>query len=348
MSDGITITLPWPPAELSPNARGPWTDEEINLLKTGIESGMSHKQIADAIGRSVNAVRGRAHLVGIVRDRFWPQKEVEELRDLYTNAGPDGVVDLEGFSRRVGRDASNVCRKATQLGLPVSTTRKKVEQRKDRRVFKGDKAALLAHASSRMQQWIKENGHPRGALGIKHTPAAIRKISEKSRAQAAAMTPERQAQINMKIMKTREANGTYANARPHATWKAAWHEIGGQRKYFRSNWEANYARYLQWLKECGHIADWKHEPKTFWFEGIKRGTVSYLPDFWVLENDGTDSFHEVKGWMDDRSKTKIARMAKYYPGVKLVVIDAKAYKEIRRKVSSLVPGWQDVDRDKRG
>jgi hypothetical protein len=132
------------------------------------------------------------------------------------------------------------------------------------------------------------------------------------------------------------------------SWKAAWHEIGGQRKYYRSNWEANYAYYLQWLKEGNHIADWKHEPKAFWFEGVKRGTVSYLPDFWVLENDDRDSFHEVKGWMDARSKTKIARMAKYYPNVTLVVIDSKAYRELRKKVSGLVPGWSDKPRDGRG
>lgn len=164
----------------------------------------------------------------------------------------------------------------------------------------------------------------------------------------AARTDAQKVEYLIKSTKTKMKNGTLIKERPTASWKAAWHEIGGQRKYYRSNWEANYAYYLQWLKEGGHIADWKHEPKTFWFEGVKRGTVSYLPDFWVLENDGRDSFHEVKGWMDDRSKTKIARMAKYYPDVILLVIDGKAYRELRRKVSSLVPGWTDTPRDRKG
>lgn len=124
------------------------------------------------------------------------------------------------------------------------------------------------------------------------------------------------------------------------TWKAAWREIGGQRNYFRSAWEANYARYLEWLKGRGLIVSWKHEPETFWFEAIKRGCRSYLPDFVVVERDGSFVYHEVKGWMDDRSKTKIKRMAKYHPAVKLIVIDSKNYKAIAKTVSRMIPGWE--------
>ena len=103
--------------------------------------------------------------------------------------------------------------------------------------------------------------------------------------------------------------------------------------------EANYAFYLEFLKKNGDIQEWKHEPKTFYFEKIKRGCVSYLPDFWVLER-GVESYHEVKGWMDARSKTKIKRMRKYYPEIDLIVIDAKSYKAIKKKMQSIVPGWE--------
>lgn len=325
-----------------------WSKAELDALSAMLNAGKTHEQIAEALGRTRNAVRGKAHMVGLVKDRFWTAEEEQALCSLYQKAGADGVLNLESFALSVGRHAGNVVRKAKQLGLETSQSRKRVEQRKDRRKFKGDDEAYRRHVSERQARWLKDNGHPKGALGMKHTKAAKEVIAQKSREAAAAVTPEQRVAINMKIMKTRDANGTYANTRPQSSWKAGWHEIGGVRKYYRSNWEANYAKYLQWLKENGQIADWKHEPKTFWFEGIKRGTVSYLPDFWVLENDGRDSFHEVKGWMDDRSKTKIARMAKYYPSVVLVVIDAKAYREIRRKVAALVPGWQDTARDGRG
>jgi hypothetical protein len=67
---------------------------------------------------------------------------------------------------------------------------------------------------------------------------------------------------------------------------------------------------------------------------------SYLPDFLVVENDGSEAFHEVKGWMDPKSKTKIARMGRYHPSVRLVVIGKRQYAEIRSKVAALVPGWE--------
>lgn len=128
---------------------------------------------------------------------------------------------------------------------------------------------------------------------------------------------------------------------PHKTaWKGGWREIGGKRNYYRSLWEANYARYLQFLKEQGEIADWEHEPDTFWFENIKRGVRSYLPDFKVTNTGGSVEYHEVKGWMDPKSKTKIRRMAKYYPEVKLIVIDKKAYGAIKRRARALLEGWE--------
>jgi len=123
-------------------------------------------------------------------------------------------------------------------------------------------------------------------------------------------------------------------------WRASWQEIGGQKKYYRSKWEANYARYLEWQKQRGDIQDWAHEPETFWFAGVKRGCVSYLPDFKVTLPDGRVEFHEVKGHMDGRSKTKIKRMAKYHPAVKLVVIDEKAYRALAGFFSKAVPGWE--------
>src|SRR5687768_3513242 len=113
---------------------------------------------------------------------------------------------------------------------------------------------------------------------------------------------------------TEEQNGYHlAKKNIRGESSASWRVIGGIRKYFRSRWEANYARYLEWLKTNGEIVSWTHEPKTFWFEKIKRGTRSYLPDFCVIEKNGKEVYYEVKGYMDSKSKTKIKRMAKYYP-----------------------------------
>ena len=132
------------------------------------------------------------------------------------------------------------------------------------------------------------------------------------------------------------------------SWAAGWRDIGTTPKYYRSRWEANYARYLEWLKVRGEIKDWAHEPETFWFEAIRRGVRSYKPDFRVWENNGTSCLHEVKGWMDSRSKTTLARMKKYYPSEKIILIDEPQYKAIRRAVMAIVPGWENSERDSRG
>lgn len=121
---------------------------------------------------------------------------------------------------------------------------------------------------------------------------------------------------------------------------SGWREIGGQRKYFRSMWEANYARYLQYLKKMGHIKNWEHEPETFWFHEIKRGTRTYLPDFKITQNDGTHYWVEVKGYMDSKSQTKIKRFRKYYPDETLEIKGKKWFKDNSPMMSILCKGWE--------
>lgn len=110
-------------------------------------------------------------------------------------------------------------------------------------------------------------------------------------------------------------------------------------QYFRSSWEANYARYLRFLKEHGEILDWEYEPETFIFHGVTRNPLSYTPDFKVTELDGSVVYHEIKGWMDSKSRSKLKRMAKFYPDVKIIVIDEDIYKSFR-KWAGIIEGWE--------
>lgn len=120
---------------------------------------------------------------------------------------------------------------------------------------------------------------------------------------------------------------------------------GGKRadlddRYFRSRWESNYARYLNLMVAQRKIASWEYEPDEFWFP-IKRGTRSYKPDFKVFALDGSHEYHEVKGWMDAQSKTKLARMAKYHPTEKIIVIDAGWFRQARRGgLAAFIQGWE--------
>jgi len=194
--------------------------------------------------------------------------------------------------------------------------------------------------SKHMKEWIQKNGHPKGATGMIHSDKSKKIMSQKSKQRYDNMSEEQKALIVLKSMKTKVANGTANKASGHGSWKAQWREIGGQRKFFRSRWEANYARYLEHLIDRGVILKWEHEPETFWFEGVKRGTVSYLPDFKITNMDGSVEYHEVKGWMDDKSKTKIKRMAKYHPDIKLIVVATKEYKALEKMYAYTIDGWE--------
>jgi predicted nuclease of restriction endonuclease-like RecB superfamily len=147
-----------------------------------------------------------------------------------------------------------------------------------------------------------------------------------------------------RVIRTKILRGTLLNPREGWNWKQGWGEFGGKRYFYRSLWEKNYGRYLEWLKTIGQIKDWEHETDTFWFEKIRRGVRCYTPDFKVFENNGKIAYHEVKGWMDSKSKTKIKRMRKYYPDVGLIVIDQKSYKKLSNKVSKIIPGWEVIMR----
>jgi hypothetical protein len=119
---------------------------------------------------------------------------------------------------------------------------------------------------------------------------------------------------------------------------------GGKRadledRYFRSSWEANYARYLNWLVAHGQIRGWEYEVDTFEFP-IKRGSKFYTPDFKVVENDGRVVYHEVKGYMRPESATKLKRMRIHHPMVEVLLIDRDVYYALQRQVSALIDGWE--------
>jgi hypothetical protein len=112
--------------------------------------------------------------------------------------------------------------------------------------------------------------------------------------------------------------------------------------YVRSTWEANYARYLKWLVMLGEIRRWEYEPETFEFHGIKRGSRFYTPDFKITNNDGSIEYHEIKGYMDQPSLTKLKRMAKYYPNIIVKVLRHKDMAAIRKTASPMIDYWEIV------
>jgi len=128
--------------------------------------------------------------------------------------------------------------------------------------------------------------------------------------------------------------------RAFANFVKGWREIGGKRYYYKSLWEINFSRYLEYIKKNKEIKDWQYEPKTFWFEEIRRGVRSYKPDFRTIDFDGEEVWYEVKGFLDNKSLTKIQRMRKYYPNIRLIVINSKWFSTKGKQYSALIEGWE--------
>ena len=136
----------------------------------------------------------------------------------------------------------------------------------------------------------------------------------------------------------RRRPGTLVGENPNSRngFKRGIYDINGRDIFFRSSWEANYALYLDFLIKQRQVKSWEFEPDTFWFEKIRRGVRSYKPDFKVITDTGRVEYHEVKGWMDPKSKTKISRMAKYHPAVRLILVDKDAYRDIAGKIGKML------------
>ena len=210
--------------------------------------------------------------------------------------------------------------------------------------------------SERAKKQINENGHPRGYLGKKHNEETRKKLSEASKKGWEKMTTEKLKIRSEKILHTKIKNGTLNPLKN--TSNSYSRTKSGKRKdldntFFRSKAEANYARFLKFSK-----IEFEYESKIFIFDGIRKGNVSYTPDFYIKKED---KYIEFKGWLDAKSITKLKRYKKYYPlefsrmaivkqGLnekdlnKLLAIGFKYsqihdYKDVQ-KLARLIPNWE--------
>ena len=188
-----------------------------------------------------------------------------------------------------------------------------------------------------MKKWIKENGHPKGMLGKNHseeTKELNRVISKEMWANPKSKVNSREnKQRQSNLMSKRHLTGEIRTS--YSRGRMGTYDINGKKIFFRSLWEVNYALYLDYLIKIKQIESWEYEAEVFVFEKIKFGTRSYKPDFKVFTKKGVE-YHEVKGWMDAKSKTKLKRMAKYYPKIKIILIEGDTYNDLKNKLGKLL------------
>jgi len=332
------LILPWPAKELSPNARNRWSKDEDDALRAAICAGSTMAEIAHASGRTVGSARNRAWNLGLLKSRSWTKEELDLLKALYSRV----PLNCAEIAQRIGRTTDAVELKASRMGFgDPRRPKKRQEDIKPRNKYATIEEARVAIGNSTRLR-IAEKGHPKGAMGLRHSEETKAAISVKSK--EARSDPD--SRFNTDAYRQGSSDRMLASVKAGKMRSGYSRSRGGKREdlegvYFRSAWEANYARYLNMLIRNGDIASWEFEPQTFEFIKIKRGTRAYTPDFKVFAHDGSHVWHEVKGWMDAKSKTRLARFARYFPDEKLIVVDAKWFKSANKTIGHILAGWEN-------
>jgi hypothetical protein len=253
------------------------------------------------------------------------------LRDNYNG-------DLIGFSQKLGINYNTLARNVYQMGLTRPRNKKgrifskeHIKHISESQIKLGQKPEIKLSRSVKQVETIKKYGHPKGMLGKHHTPEARKKMSidRKGKPRKIGAVEKMQA---TEMLKYGKLNFTTA-ANSYSRCKRGIRLDIDPNIHFRSAWEANAARLLTFEGR-----KWEFEKKTFWFEKIRRGVRSYLPDFYLPDEN---IYIEVKGWMDARSKTKLKRMKKYYPDVVIEIWDGDFFKTCKRQgLDALIPNWE--------
>lgn len=270
-------------------------------------AGYSIEKIAELLKVCKATVHNRVHKDGGYRCRAWTPAEDAILTGLYMG---EYEPDLKQIAKQIGRTIAAIQCRANAIKIAV--------RKPDRPESRKKQAATMS------LKWSFSE-HPRGMLGKNHSEEARAKMSKTRTGKPGAKWSKKRRDERSKVMTERlQSENCYSRTkfgrRPDLN-----------NRFFRSSWEANVAR---WLNYNG--VKWEYEVKTFWFEKIRRGVRSYTPDFYLPDED---RFIEVKGWMDAKSKTKLKRMAKYYPEVKIELLDSKRYAGLA-SYKVLIPEWE--------
>lgn len=325
MSEGVSmalVVLPFPPR----------IEATADNLMRAYRRLKSVHRVGAEFGIHGNTVHNRLRKAGydISRAAEFTPEQLNAIRHYYETT-PHDSFNQASFAATLGKTKHNVARAAKRMGIF--------------RIDRPERVAKRERIAAGKRRWIANGGHSKGMLGKKHSPETKALLSVASkRSWSTAKTfggplvseeMKRAKSLRMSKMRASQpAENCYSRTR---SGRRA--DIGDM--FFRSSWEANYARYLNLLVSMKVVEEWHYEPETFWFDGVKRGTNSYKPDFRVkYRNDEILEYVEVKGWETPKDRTKWKRMKKYHPRIKLVVIGPKEYKATQIKWAAAIPNWE--------
>lgn len=315
----------------------PWTDLDKEQL---IELYPTHSNIelCKILEKTDGQLRSMKTSLGL-NAKFNPLTDEEKrlIIDFYQNN--PGDMDLASFAIQLGRQKTSISRYAKKLGLtkynrPMSKeTKNKLKQSLEEYRKTDDYLNNVKQQQTQLLSYYAQNNHPRGMLGKHHTKETCKKLSESHYELFSNMSVEEKHKRAMKAVETKREKGNLSTTNnSYSRCKGGIRKDLGQ--YFRSAWEANIARMLNYL----HI-NWEYEYRRFDFKNETEDVLSYQPDFYLPDYD---KWIEVKGWMDNKSKKRLELFEKYYPeqNKNLYLINEKVYREIEKKYSTLVDGWE--------
>jgi len=197
----------------------------------------------------------------------------------------------------------------TTLGMKLNWKPGELEYRRDRML--GNKLCvgrILSEESRKTYSLAKIGNH--NADGNKNVKGKKWKLSEESK--------DRHRVATRKMWDS----GVFDNAKMGRGKSGHREDIG---HFVRSRWEANYARYLNYIKE-----PYTYEKKTFQLEGYR-----YRPDFFLINRN---TYVEVKGYETPLSIRKRQETIEKY-GVKIEVVGHKEYKALSL-YSAIIATWE--------
>lgn len=313
-----------------------WTKEDKELL-VELYPEKSNIELCEILEKTDGQLRWMKSKLGL-NTKFKPftEEEKERIKNYYLEHKDD--LDLCMLSKEMNRQKTSISRYARKIGLTDICRKNTEESIKKSKIglqnyYKTEAGKQAKVKAKELLSYYAKNKHPKGMLNKHHSADTRKRMSESHIELSKNMAYEEKHQIAMKAVKTKRDKGII-----HTGENAYSRCKGGHRKdidhYFRSSWEANIARLLNFKS-----IKWEYEYKRFNFENEIEGVLSYQPDFYLPEYN---IWIEVKGWMDDKSKKRLELFKIYYPDEykNFILIDQKYYYSLEKEYSNIIENWE--------
>lgn len=287
-------------------------DSRTLKAKELYDSGMTLMQVADKMGVSHSSVAKwfRKHNV--------PTRSIKKAKQLRNGNvfDEEKIIELynqgmliKDIATEVGYEKSTVGKLLRNTNLEItnpnhSTNTKKTIKNKD---FLYHQYIVLEKTQ---EQIAEEYGGSTNMVG-----RYLRKFNIPIR--------QRSDAILLSFKNGRNVSTQEKNPRGNGQWVI----LNGEHVYLKSSWEVDAMRYL-FLN--GY--NFKYEEVRF-----DLGRYTYTPDFFIYdENNDLIAIIEVKGWLKDKSATKMMTFLELYPDIDYFVWDEEVIRQIKNELKEEV------------